>query len=261
MTVSLNQGREGLLCQVVSPALAIRCAPKDDAALLTEALMGEYVRVLEEKDGWARLQTDRDGYAGYGLADELATPAQPVTHWVRVPQTFLYPRPDIKSQPAQAITLNAQLQITDSAGSFGRLSGGRFVFARHIGLIGEPASDYVAVAETLLHAPYLWGGKRPSGLDCSALIQLALHAGGHACPRDSNMQELELGQSRQFDESSTPARGDLVFWTGHVAMMLDRETLLHASGHHMQVVRERLRQAIERIGRDAVIIARLAPAA
>lgn len=261
MTVPPNQGREGLLCQVTSPALAIRRAPKNDATLLSEALMGEHVHVLNEKDGWARLQTDSDDYVGHGLSDQLVTPARPVTHRVTVPQTLLYPRPDIKSQPAQTITLNARLYVMGSEGAFSRLSGNRFVFTRHIGLIGEPASDYVAVAETLLHAPYLWGGKRPSGLDCSALIQLALHASGHACPRDSNRQETELGTRYKLDNSITLARGDLVFWTGHVGMMLDHETLLHASGHHMQVVRERLRQAIERIGRGATIIRRLAPAA
>ena len=43
-------------------------------------------------------------------------------------------------------------------------------------------------------------------------------------------------------------RGDLVFWKGHVAMMLDAKTMIHASGHAMAVVREDFAEAVQRIG-------------
>jgi cell wall-associated NlpC family hydrolase len=42
-------------------------------------------------------------------------------------------------------------------------------------------------------------------------------------------------------------RGDLVFWKGHVGIMVDEARMLHASGHHMTVAIEPLRQAVERI--------------
>ncbi len=109
------------------------------------------------------------------------------------------------------------------------------------------ADDFVGVAERFRHVPYYWGGKSVQGLDCSGLVQLALEACGIACPRDSDMQEQGLGTALQINDLDGLRRGDLVFWNGHVGIMTDSSTLLHANGHHMMVVAEPLREAVDRI--------------
>ena len=93
--------------------------------------------------------------------------------------------------------------------------------------------------------PHLLGGNSRSGIDCSGLVQLSLQAAGRDCPRDADMQEAALG--RTLDDDAELARGDLIFWRGHVGIMTDAETLLHANAHHMAVAREPLAGAIERI--------------
>jgi cell wall-associated NlpC family hydrolase len=95
--------------------------------------------------------------------------------------------------------------------------------------------------------PYLWGGKSVLGLDCSGLVQLSLQAAGRFSPRDSDMQEKELGQPLPKDDLNGLKRGDLVFWDGHVGIMADQRMLLHANGHFMQVTLEPLQSAVERI--------------
>ena len=97
------------------------------------------------------------------------------------------------------------------------------------------------------HVPYYWGGKSVQGLDCSGLVQLALEACGRPALRDSDMQEQTLGQSLLVNDLDSLRRGDLVFWKGHVGIMTDDATLLHANGHHMMVVAEPLSDAVERI--------------
>ena len=114
----------------------------------------------------------------------------------------------------------------------------------HLAPLKARQPDFVAVAEQFLSAPYLWGGKTSLGIDCSGLVQVALQAAGHACPRDSDMQELALGKSSSLAELR---RGDLVFWKGHVAIARDSETLLHANAHHMMVAIEPAAGAIARI--------------
>ncbi|NJN00418.1 MAG: C40 family peptidase [Aquincola sp.] len=121
-----------------------------------------------------------------------------------------------------------------------------WVWAEHLSPLDHHAPDPVAVAERLIHAPYLWGGKSSLGLDCSALAQLALDAAGIAIPRDSDLQERMAGHIIAPDPAGFQ-RGDLVFWKGHVGLMQDDRRLLHANGHHMLVASEPLDEAASRI--------------
>jgi cell wall-associated NlpC family hydrolase len=105
-------------------------------------------------------------------------------------------------------------------------------------------TDFVAVAERFLGAPYLWGGKSNVGVDCSSLVQISLNSCGMACPRDSDMQERALGLP--IDARSL-RRGDLIFWKGHVAIVRDETSLVHANAFHMMVAIEPIAEAIARI--------------
>jgi len=126
------------------------------------------------------------------------------------------------------------------------LAGGQSVVAGHCLPVGTAASDdYVAIATRFLETPYLWGGRSGFGIDCSALVQLSMMMTGRKAPRDSDMQAAGLGTPIDRGELR---RGDLVFWKGHVALMEDEKTIIHANGHTMSVAREGLDAAIERIG-------------
>jgi cell wall-associated NlpC family hydrolase len=79
-------------------------------------------------------------------------------------------------------------------------------------------------------------------------VQVALDAAGIEAPRDTDMQEQSVGESVSIaSDLSGLKRGDLIFWKGHVGLMRDAETVLHASGHQMLVVSEPLRVAVDRI--------------
>lgn len=245
---------------VADYAVGLRRAPRRDAALDTEALFGEAVDVYDiDEDGWAWVQLAGDGYVGYVPVDDLREVQGVASHRVAVPRTFIYPVPDIKAPPQGALPMAAQVSAhaavaeakTAAAGAaaacFIRLASGGFVYAAHLAPVGEVSGDPAAVAAQFVGAPYLWGGRTSLGLDCSALVQLSLMSVGQACPRDSDMQQRDLGQALAPDAFAALRRGDLVFWRGHVGMMLDTHTLVHANGHHMQVAAEPLDGAMARI--------------
>ncbi|KUL95154.1 peptidase P60 [Bosea sp. WAO] len=234
--------------RVVLPVTPLRREPRPDAALDTQALAGEQVRVYEQHEGWAWGQLVGDSYVGYIPEDALAGDAAVPTHRVRALRTFVYPGPSIKLPPLEDLSLGAMLAITGESGDFFVTARGGHVFKQHLCTRDVHEPDFVGVAERFLEVPYLWGGKTSLGLDCSALVQLALAAAGMAAPRDSDLQEKGLGEPVTFDEDLTGLqRGDLVFWKGHVGIMTDPETLLHATAFSMSVIREPLRPARDRI--------------
>ncbi len=238
---------EGRKMRIVAASAALRRSPQGDAPLETEALFGESVTVYDESEGWAWAQLERDQYVGYLPGAALGAPSAP-THRVAALRTHAYPGPAIKLPPRMALSLGAQLTIVGREGDFAVLQEGFHVWSRSLAELSAREPDAVAVAELFLDAPYLWGGRTSEGVDCSGLVQTALMAAGIASPRDSDMQEATLGEPIAIDDPSAPlARGDLVFWKGHVGIMRDPATLLHANGWHMKTVSEPLAQARDRI--------------
>lgn len=240
---------EGERRQVKAPVLPLRRDPRPDSRLESEALLGETLTLLDEEEGWAWVQLERDGYVGYIPGDGLSADIAPPTHRIAALRTYVFPRPDGKSAPLALLSLNALITAAGSDGKFLALREGGYVFAGHAAPIGTVAPDYVAVAEGFLGAPYLWGGRTSIGLDCSGLVQLAAEAAGILCPRDADMQAQEIGRPIDERDALELRRGDLVFWEGHVGIMVSPGDLLHANAYHMAVEREPLDLAKARIKR------------
>lgn len=240
----------GTAYQVCVDHAALRGTADPAAHLLTELLYGETFTVYENQAGWAWGQASLDDYVGYvdpkALTDTLSTP----THRVRVLRTFVFPEADLKSPPVISLSLNSKLSISHQVDKYSVLTNGGFVFTGHLSPVDEYADDFVAIAEMFLTTPYLWGGKTSDGADCSGLVQAALEAAGVPAPRDADMQEAVLGVALPDPtDLSALQRGDLVFWKGHMGVMVDAENFLHVNATYMAGTIEPLAPAAERIAR------------
>jgi cell wall-associated NlpC family hydrolase len=233
----------------VNEAIApLREAPSHDAMLLTQALKGERLTVYDRNgEGFAWGQLNSDGYVGWIPDAALARPAAAPTHKVTALRTFAFPGPSIKLPPAETLPMAARVTVTCEDGAFAVTSEGWYLPRGHVGSLDIMEKDFVAVAERFVGSPYLWGGKSSLGIDCSGLVQVSLNAAGIGCPRDSDMQRDGLGRALDAAEMKKLQRGDLIFWRGHVAIVRDADTIVHANAHHMATVVENTREAIARI--------------
>lgn len=239
---------DGVEREVLDPQAPVRGEPALDAPLVTEALRGERVTVYEETDeGWCWGQLASDGYVGWLPANALGAPGSAPTHKVSALRTLVYPAPMVKQPPLTALSMGARLAVRGTEAEFAALGNG-YVPARHLAALADNERDFVAVAERFTGTPYLWGGKSSLGIDCSGLVQVSLNAAGIGCPRDSDMQEEGLGgEVKPASGFTNLRRGDLMFWKGHVAIVVDPQTIVHANAFHMAVAIEPLAGAVARI--------------
>lgn len=207
-----------------------------------QLLMGDAVTVIDLQDNHAFVQAAKDGYCGWLEASAIG-PATTPTHWVAARSSHLYSRPKVQAPEHGALPFGARLSVTGILGSFAETAMG-FVPLIHLRGMNDRADDPVAVAESFLGAPYLWGGNSAAGIDCSGLVQAAMLACGLPCPGDSDQQQ-SLGQD--LADNMPVQRGDLMFWAGHVAWVVDGRRILHANGHTMTVAYEPIAEAITRI--------------
>ncbi len=228
--------------RVAASLLDMTPVPDRAAARSTQLLHGEVFTVYETRaDGLAWGQAALDGYVGYVDAAALG-PCQGQGRRVTALWSQVYAEPSVRGRTLVELPFLSEVAVTGTTGGFARLRGGGNVPLPHF----EPkGADWVGLAERFIGVPYLWGGRSARGLDCSALVQLALLGSGRAAPRDSDMQAALVGD--EIAPDAALRRGDLVFWRGHVGIMRDAETLLHANAHHMAVASEPLLPAIARI--------------
>ncbi|HEX9791310.1 MAG TPA: NlpC/P60 family protein [Kiloniellales bacterium] len=266
--VSASRYVAGKPAQVVRGVADVRRRPEAAAPLDTQFLCGEQVTVYDEADGWAWAQNAADGYVGYVQSSVLGAEIHAPTHSVAVLRTFLYPEPNIKTPPVDCLSMSSPVTVAGTKDRFSEVrlakpGAGGWIYSTHLAAPSAVARDHLETARQFLWAPYLWGGKSSLGLDCSALIQIALNRAGIPCPRDSYMQATTVGSPVPFDTHDyTQRRGDLIYFPGHVAIATDETMVLSPNGHAMLVTIEPLADLLGRVhaesgGRGIIAVRRL----
>lgn len=231
---------DGTPATLTRPVTDLMTAP--DGRRDRQLLLGSAVTVLEDRDGWAFVQCP-DGYVGYVRSDRLTADTVP-THRVGTFATHAYRDEDLKSPDLMALPFGARVHVLDERRAFFETSLG-YIPKKHLRPLDRPFASPATIAQLHFSVPYLWGGNSTRGIDCSGLIAAALTACDLPCPADSDLQCNALGDL--LDDGAELQRGDLIFWPGHVGMMVDPATMIHANGHAMAVTYEPLQAAILRI--------------
>jgi hypothetical protein len=232
-----------LVC--TAPRVALRNGPDATAEAVSELLFGEGFEIVEVKAGFALGRSLHDRYIGWAPFDALALPGAEPTHRITARRAPVFAGASIKAAVTMELPFGARVAGT-LAEDFLALAGGGFVHRRHVE--GAPANRFAA-ATLFADAPYLWGGRSPDGVDCSGLVQQALATEGISLRRDTDLQ-VAMGEPVKF---AAREAGDLVFWPGHVGLLLAGGQLCHANAHWMRVVTEPLVDVMTRAGAEPVV--------
>jgi len=210
----------------------LRSGPSHRSEMLSQVLFGEKYLILDHVDHWIKVQTIFDKYEGWIDINHLQqTKAGSEVVADTINRSLICLKPDGTKMVLEAgcdIYLPDFEQHTFKTGSNTYKCYGEFStdIIKKEKLPSEAGMKYI-------NSPYIWGGRIPSGIDCSGFTQLSYKVCGIAIPRDS-WQQAEAGTHVSFINEAKP--GDLLFFDddrgriNHVGMLLSEGLIIHASG-------------------------------
>ena len=210
--------------------------------IVTQMLYGENFTLLRQFGNWYKIKLHTDNYVGFIIKKKFAKPFK-ATHKVSVLAANIYKKPSNITKQNKKLTFASKIYAKEKYGFFTKFEN-QWIRTKDIKPINYKEKNIFSKINLYEGKKYKWGGKNFNGLDCSALVQLFFNFNNKFCPRDTKDQ---LNYFKKKVELQNIKKNDLIFWQGHVAIILSKNRLIHAYGPSKKVLVMNINYAINRI--------------
>ena len=217
-----------------------------NSKVVTQLLYGDTFKNLKKEKSWFKIKNERDNYEGY-IKKNKFLPDQKNTHKIFKLSSTLYRKPNKKYKTKIKISFGSRIKILQKKGNFCKFDN-FWINIKDLKKINNIDKNTFKNISKFLKVKYVWGGKHYSGVDCSGLIQLFLNYNEKFCPRDANQQ---IKYFKKKVKLKNIKKNDLIFWKGHVAVVISKQKLIHAYGPLKRVVIMSIKKTINKIYKTA----------
>ena len=214
--------------------------------VVTQLLYGDTFQKLKKIGPWLKIKNDTDNYNGYIKRKKFAS-NQKNTHKVCNLKANLYPKPNTKSKVKKQLSFGSKIKVIEKKNNFYKFNN-LWIKKKDLKEINYKTKNIFQDIKKFINTKYKWGGKHFTGIDCSALIQLCLNFNNKFCPRDTKDQ---IKYFKKKINLKNVRKNDLIFWKGHVAIVISKNKLIHAYGPFKKVIIMSIKETIDKIYRTA----------
>jgi len=225
-----------------SPVINVYKKNNIKSEIVTQLLYGDAFKKIKKTGTWIKIKNDSDNYKGY-VQNKSFSLKQKNTHKICVLCSNLYSKPNNKNKIRKKLSFGSKIKVLNNKKSFYKFDN-LWIKKKDVKKIIFKTKDNFRNIDKFINVKYKWGGKNFSGVDCSGLVQLFLNFNNKFCPRDAKDQIKYFKKKIKFNNIK---KNDLIFWKGHVAIILSKKQLIHAYGPLKKTTLMPLNKTINRL--------------
>ncbi len=229
----------------IYPLINIHKKMSIKSEIVTQMIYGESFSILKQGGKWLKIKIKEDNYKGYIKKRNFSDYLKP-SHKVYRLKSNVYRFPNNKIKKFE-LSFGSKIKVKKVKSQFLKFEKG-WVKKNEVKKIKYKEKNLFKRIQIFKGIKYKWGGKSFKGIDCSALVQVCFNFNNKFCPRDAKDQLKFFKKNKSLKSLK---KNDIIYWKGHVAVVLSKNKLIHAYGPMKKTVIMKIDETIKKIERTA----------
>ena len=214
--------------------------------LVTQILYGEKFKIISKYGNWYKIKLHTDNYVGFIIKKKFAHTFKPTHKIINLKaRIFKYPENLVKYKSNNFLPFASKIKVLKKYKNFIMFDKNKWLHINDIKKDNYQERNFIKILKLFINCKYKWGGKTFSGIDCSGLLQIFFQFNNKFVPRDTK------DQIKFFNKKKFLNKNRLIFWKGHVAICINKNSLIHAYGPKKRVLIMNIKKTINEIRQNA----------